>query len=281
MFWGIPSMKELVERSRFTACHLPIINFSINMARRSLGFRKVHALNDLRKLEQLTALESQGKRAFPDATCEVPGTGPEKLVYNYLQKLRVRFQFQYHQEDYEETARPEELYIPDFILPDYNIKIEVFGEYWHSMPHRRDSDLRKWARHLFAGNMIIEHGIPTFPESGGATGKYVIWWATEIYAWLSFLFQRDLPELFSTDRIKGTPDEVLLDRDEEIRKMRARIGGMAAKRIKPKMLPFQRETRRLRREQTDITRVYPILRKLERERKQRIPKEFRIKQRSR
>lgn len=249
------------------------------MARRSLDFRKSKALGDMRKLEFLTALGKQGKRIFPDVTAEVPGTGPEKLVYNYLQKLRVRFQFQYHQEDYQDTARPEELYIPDFILPDYNIKIEVFGEYWHSMPHRRDSDLRKWARHLFAGNMIIEHGVPTFPESGGAVGKYIIWWAVEIYSSLPFLFQRDVPELFNAERIKGTPDEVLIDRDEEIRKSKARIGGMSARRIKPKILPFQREARKLRQKQTDITRVYPILRKLERERKQRIPKELRTRRR--
>lgn len=237
-----------------------------------MGFRKTKALDNLQKLEQLTALENLGRRSLPDSTAEIPGTGPEKLVYNYLKRLGIRFQFQYHQEDYEDTAKVEELYIPDFILPDYNIKIEVFGEYWHALPRKRESDLRKWARHLFAGNSITEHGIPTFPDSGGYKGKHIIWWAQEIHYYLPFLFSRDLPELFSKDRIKGKPEQYLLDRVEEERKMKARAAGMAVKRMRPKVHPFEREVQRLRKRQVNLDRIYPILGKIKNEIKQRIPR---------
>jgi len=242
------------------------------MGRRSYDYRMVQALDDERKLSQLDALGKIGTNSQPDLTAQIPGTGPEKLVYNYLVRLGIRFQFQYHQEDFESTATNEELYIPDFTLPDYNYKIEIFGEYWHSIVLQRESDLRKWARQLYGGYMIIEHGIPTFPESGGCIGKYIIWWSQEVYFDLAFLFSRDLPELFSIDRIKGVPDEYILDAKEERRAKKARDAGMAARRLKPKVNPIKRELRRLKTKRKDLTKIYPILRKMKEEATFRIPK---------
>jgi len=242
------------------------------MPRRSYDYKMVQALDDERKLEQLEALNTRGKKSQPDLTSQIPGTGPEKMVYNYLVRLGVRFQFQYHQIDFESTAMNEEIWVPDFMLPDYNYTIEVFGQYWHSITEQRESDLKKRARQLYAGREVIEYGVSSFPESGGAIGKYVIWWEQEIYLNLAFLFTRDLPELFSIDRIKGIADPYILDAEEERRARKARIAGMTARRLVPKVTPMKRKLKRLRSKRKDLTKIYPILRKLKEESTFKIPK---------
>jgi len=232
------------------------------MGRRSIALRKLNVLDRPEKLEELSAFEDLKLKAFPDATADVPGTTPEKMVYNYLLSLGIRFQYQYSMEDIDSTAFPEEIYRPDFTLPDYNSKIEVFGLYWHTLPHRSDSDLKKMARNLLAGRIIIQNGIPTFPEGGGYTGKFVIWWENEIYADLAFLFARDFSELFSPHAIKGVPDEYLLNKEEERQKLLKARARMSVARMRPELLPFQRLTRKLTKKIFDLNETYPILREL-------------------
>lgn len=247
------------------------------MPRRNITYRQLQSLEDqnYHQMEQLTALEKIGKEAAQwDATAEIPGTGPEKMVFNYLKRLRVRFRFQYHQEEIQGTAFPEEVYIPDFYLVDYNTYIEVFGLYWHSLSHRRESDLQKWARQLYGGKLVIEHGIPTYPTGGGFNGKYIIWWDYEIYQDLAGLFARDLYELFTERLIEGKPDPYLLDREEEQKARKARIAGLTASRIKPRVEPFRRDMRMLRKKQFDITKTYPFLRDRGKEIYVGIPKEI-------
>jgi len=175
------------------------------MPRRSMAWRKVQALDEPHKLAQLQAIEDLGMSAdLLDISAFIPGTAPEKLVYNYLLRLGVRFQFQYHSEDYEGTALNEEIFIPDFYLPDWNTTIEVYGYYWHSQPRRREADLKKISRALYDGKVVIEHGVPLFPSGSEAVGKYIIWWDYEIYDDLGRLFAREsmmilegyLPETF-------------------------------------------------------------------------------------
>ena len=115
------------------------------MARRNLDYAKLKGLEDERKLATLEAITSVKERSHWDPTSEIPGTGPEKEVYNYLVKLGIRFEFQYHMLDLPSTAFPEDIWIPDFILPDYNVMIEVYGYYWHSVPRRREGDQLKKA----------------------------------------------------------------------------------------------------------------------------------------
>lgn len=228
------------------------------MARRSLSYRKLKSLEDTRKLEYLTALGERTQRAIPDITAEIPATVPEKMVYNYLFRLGIRFAFQYHEENLESTAYPEEIWIPDFILEDYNTRIQVFGTYWHSLPNRRASDLRQIAVNLYAGRMAIEHGVQLFPESGGFTGKYIIWWENEIYMNLGFLFARDLPELFSKDRITGTPDENILDYEKQRERMKSLRAAMTAEKIKPKLEPITRQHRKIRSRVLNLEKVNPF-----------------------
>jgi len=235
------------------------------MPRRSLAYKEFTAIKEgnLEKLEEFSILQKTVENSFPDATAMIPGTGPEKMVYNFLLRLGVNFQFQYHQEDYENTAANEELFIPDFTLPDYNIHIEVYGNYWHSDPSQRESDIKKFARHLYANQIIIEHGIPSYPEGGGFNGKYVIWWENEIYISLGFLFARDLPELLDPNVIKGKPAEFLQDRKAVIEEERARISALKAGKMVQRIEPFARELSRLRKKTRDLTKIYPFLKEYE------------------
>jgi hypothetical protein len=84
-------------------------------------------------------------RSFIDYGIRVPGTLPEKMVYNVLEKKNVGFYFGYYFGDIPFTS-DEEHYRPDFILPDYNIIIEVVGVYWHS---REGSFSRDYQRALW------------------------------------------------------------------------------------------------------------------------------------
>ena len=228
------------------------------MPRRSLDWKKVQALDEPHKLAQLQAIENIGVAAnTPDMTALVPGTGPEKLVFNYLVRLGVRFQFQYHMEDFESTSFNEEIFIPDFYLPDWNITIEVYGYYWHSLPRRRESDIKKVARMLHEGRMVLERGIGA-PSGGSVAGLYVIWWEDEIYQDLPHLFARDLPELFSADIARGRPALEIRDREEVLRQQRAQRAAMIAARLRPKVHPFERRINRLRAKRFDIEDIYPI-----------------------
>jgi hypothetical protein len=232
------------------------------MARRTSAFRKVQALDDPLKLGQLTALEKVKLDSYPDATEAIPGTAPEKMVYNFLLRLHVKFAYQYVIAGLDSTSFPEELYRPDFFLPDYNTYIETFGEYWHSVPTQRASDLKKWARMIFSGLTVIEHGIPTFPDGGGSVGKYIIWWEPEIYMDLPFLFTRDLPELFQPGAIKGEAEPYVLDAEKEFQKSRSRKYAMITSRMRPKMDPYLRQLKRLRRQTHDLSKVSPMYRQI-------------------
>ena len=232
------------------------------MPRRNLNYRKLKALEDERKLGELEALSGVFERTHFDRTSEIPGTGPEKLIYNYLIKIGIRFEFQYHMLDLPSTAFPEDIWIPDFILPDYNVLIEVYGYYWHSIPKRREGDQLKKVYWLNSGYTIYEHGVPMYPEGGMSSGKAVIWWDWEIYQDLDILFNRDLPELLSPDRITGLPEEFLLNVKEIKLRMKAQKAAAIVARMRPKATAFERRIRALRRELFDIEKIYPVFREL-------------------
>lgn len=52
-------------------------------------------------------------------------TLPERIVREELEKLNIK---------YEEQKEMYNKFIVDFYLPEYNIVLEVFGDYWHSNP---------------------------------------------------------------------------------------------------------------------------------------------------
>lgn len=242
------------------------------MPRRSLDYAKLKALEDERKLGELEALSGSYERSHWDPTSEIPGTGPEKMIYNYLVKLGVRFEFQYHMLDLSSTAFPEDIWIPDFQLPDYNILLEIYGYYWHSIPRRREGDQLKKAYWLNGGYTVYEYGIPLYPSGGLSSGKAVIWWDWEIYQALDHLFSRDLPELFGPERITGEPEEYILNAEEERRRMESQKAAGIVAKMRPRVDPFKKKIKTLRRRLFDIEKIYPILKEYKYARAPKIPK---------
>ena len=213
------------------------------MPRRSLGYKQLSALEEERydDLRFLSALNSSKvQRSYLDPAGEIPGTLPEKLVYDYLVKLGVPFLFQNSLQDFEATAWPEDIITPDFQLPDYGIIIEVFGQYWHSLLERREKDQEKMAYLQFYGYTTYEQGRPLLPEAPQQGKKLVIWWEDEIYSSLDYLFRRYVPELLWDVKYKGGPGEAVYDqKEEDIRKERF-IAAMVRRRMRPTMAPYEK-----------------------------------------
>ena len=230
--------------------------------RRSLDYSKLKGLEDERRLGELEALTEVSARANWDPTSEIPGTGPEKILYNYLVKLGVRFEFQYHMLDLPSTAFPEDIWVPDFQLLDYNILLEVYGYYWHSLPQRREGDQLKKAYWLQSGYTVFENGVPLYPSGGLSSGKAVIWWDWEIYHNVDQLFSRDLPELLGSERIAGQPEEYILNAEEEKRRMEIGRAAMTVAKMRPRVEPFKKNLRMMRNRLFDIEKLNPIYKEL-------------------
>jgi len=229
------------------------------MPKRPFAYSLLKGLEDERNIPRLAAISKKIADRTPDATAQIPGTGPEKVIYNYLDRLKIRFIFQYHMEDVLSTDYPENIYIPDFWLPDYNTQINVFGSYWHSMAARREKDLIQAARNLYAGRTVMEYGV-SLPATGN-NGKYVIWWEQEIYSNVGYLVQRDLPELLSPNRITGDNEHFLLDWKHESQTARNKARGQIASKMRPKMNPYERQLRAMLSKKTDLKKIYPFLNK--------------------
>jgi hypothetical protein len=120
------------------------------------------------------------------------------------------------------------------MLPDYNkTLIEVYGTYWHTIS--RDSDQLKKAYWLADGYTVIEHGIPLSPNGKNNGGKVVIWWETEIYQGIDFLFARDLPEIFQ-QHIKGAAAPEIRDVPSEFTKLKSMRAAIAKRKREPKFV---------------------------------------------
>jgi len=207
-------------------------------------YKDLKGLEDERKLRQMMAVvENRGRSDF-SITENIPGTVPEKIVYDYLVKLKVNFNFQYHIPENYGTANTEGIWIPDFILPDYNNTIiEVYGTYFHTI--RRASDQLKKIYWQLAGYTIVEKGIPLSPPRNSNGGKVVIWWENEIYNSLGFLFDRDLPELFIY-HMPGRPGPYMLDPEQQFRKLVTMRKRLASSRVRPKYVPRSPSIKKLR-----------------------------------
>ena len=192
-------------------------------------------LEDERRLQEREAIIKLDKTSrFHDPSHDVPGTRPEKIVYNTLVGLRINFEFQYHYPENWDTSNQESLWIPDFMLPDYNnTLIEVYGTYWHTT--NRDNDQIKKIYWLNDGYTVIEQGVPLSPTGKSNGGKVVIWWEMEIYQGIDFLIARDLPEIFQR-HIKGAAAEEIRDVDSEFLKLKSMRASIAARKRKPKFI---------------------------------------------
>lgn len=95
------------------------------------------------------------KVRWVDPFPQIPGTRPEKQVFAALVQRRAYFIYQGQVPEYDiggqyYTARPLN-YIPDFVLPEYRIIIDPFGEYHHSLPEAVEKDRDKVAAYLALG----------------------------------------------------------------------------------------------------------------------------------
>lgn len=207
-------------------------------------YKKLIGLEDERRLEEREAIIKLDSKAFFDITFDVPGTIPEKIVYDHLIMLRIAFEFQYHYPENWDTNNQESLWIPDFMLPDYNrTLIEVYGTYWHTMS--RDSDQLKKVYWLNDGYTVIERGLPLSPSNKSNGGKVVIWWEDEIYSGIADLFARDLPEIFTSYR-PGVPAPEIRDAEKEWLKLLGTRARLSANKRLPKYKPINPKIDKLR-----------------------------------
>jgi len=195
-------------------------------------YKDLTALEDARTLAKLEAVvDNKGRNDF-SITENIPGTVPEKMVYDYLTRLKINFEFQYHMPENYGTLNTESVWIPDFMLPDYGKTIiEVYGTYWHML--RRNKDQIKKIYWLAAGYTVIEKGIPLNPSGPSNGGKVLVWWENEIYNSLGQLFNRDIPEVFTSYK-EGEAGTYNLDPIAEFKKINAMRKRLAAQRVRPK-----------------------------------------------
>ena len=81
----------------------------------------------------------------------VPGTIVEKMVFAELIRLGVTFFFGPYWGDMPFTDEYTERYRPDFILPEYRIVIEVFGNFWHTVEGAFERDWKRAMMYQAAG----------------------------------------------------------------------------------------------------------------------------------
>lgn len=80
---------------------------------------------------------------FIDYYAYVPGTLPEKIIFNILAHAGISFYFAPFMGDVPFTKDVVEHFRPDFVLPDYRIIIEIQGQYWHSREGSFDRDYQR------------------------------------------------------------------------------------------------------------------------------------------
>lgn len=187
----------------------------------SLKYRKLRALEE-RRYTDYDYINRQSKRkeiTWQSITPDIPGSIPEKMVYDYLVKLGINFEFQYALEDAPGTYMNENRWIPDFMLPDYDVIIEVFGIYWHSMPETQEGDMLKAMYLLNQGYTRYTNGIPIYPVGGYQGKRLIIWSDSEIYVMgPAALFARDLPDIIFNPLKRGVPAEYLQNKEAEFLK---------------------------------------------------------------
>lgn len=203
-----------------------------------LKYSSLKGLNDERKVVQFGGFSPLVESQRMTISGEIPGTMPEKIIYDMLKRLKVNFQFQYYMPENMETMMKESNKIPDFILPDYNIIIEVYGTYWHTK--NIEEDQIKQMYYLQAGYTIIQRGIPIYPTEKNNGGKVIIWWEDEIYYGLDHLFARDIPEL-DKNHIRGSAAAELRDIPKEFIKLDTMRARLSKPKLRPR--PFPQKTR--------------------------------------
>lgn len=91
---------------------------------------------------------------FIDYHPEIPGTLPEKMIFEELSARHINFAFSYKFGDSPVTDQEERMR-PDFWLFDYGIIIELSGWYWHTRDGMYEHDMLKHVLLTAAGFRVF------------------------------------------------------------------------------------------------------------------------------
>lgn len=88
----------------------------------------------------------------------IPGTEPEKRVFEALVRSRIYFIFQGplpELEDGKYVTLAAAAYKPDIVIPEYRVIIDPFSPFHHSLPEQVPSDQRKAAIYTALGYVFV------------------------------------------------------------------------------------------------------------------------------
>ena len=110
------------------------------------------------------------KPVWRDPFPHIPGTRPEKMIFAELVKRRLFFVFQdsleeWRQGQFSTMQLPQ--FIPDFVLPQWKVIIDPFGDYHHLLPEAIERDARKAAIYTSMG-YVFYYPWASFIEESGA-----------------------------------------------------------------------------------------------------------------
>jgi hypothetical protein len=94
------------------------------------------------------------KPVWIDPFPQIPGTEPEKRIFEALYRRRIYFIFQGNLPEFDKHEKLVGLAVPgfkpDFVLPEYRLIIDPFGVFHHSLPDavKRDAFKSVWYRAL-------------------------------------------------------------------------------------------------------------------------------------
>lgn len=137
------------------------------------------------------------KPKWVDPYPQVPGTVPEKMIFEALVKSHVFFIFQGQVPELEHgvyvtMAIPG--YKPDFIIPQYKVIIDPFSEFHHTLPGAVARDIRKIGLYTALGY------------------SYYHPWSEEVVRRGGYAILSEIPELHGRVKRELTPKQKALAR---------------------------------------------------------------------
>lgn len=84
----------------------------------------------------------------------IPGTEPEKRIFAELIKRGLYFVFQDTLEEWKlgiTAGAQVPSFVPDFVLPQYRVILDPFGDYHHTLPDSVERDIRKAEEYAVLG----------------------------------------------------------------------------------------------------------------------------------
>lgn len=102
----------------------------------------------------------------------IPGTVPEKMIFAFLVQNNFFFVYQDNLPEYRLALSTGGVfiprYVPDFVLPEYKVIIDPFGDYHHSLPDVAASDARKAVIYAQLGYEFIHPWTSQIEKNGAA-----------------------------------------------------------------------------------------------------------------